>query len=220
MIKIVFEFESQNTTIQGNESEPFKEIIHRFSQKLSVDSNELEFYVNGQVIDPEKTVGNYLMKVNEGTMNVVASKKQKEENKDVIEQSKDIICPDCKEPCRININDYKIKLYECPNGHTTEGIKIDDFPKTQDINISLIICVQCKDKNMGNTYNKDFYRCLSCKNNICVLCKSSHDQNHNIIKYEQKNYVCSKHNELYTKYCNNAIIINVSIVKLNIKIII
>ena len=41
MIEIVFEFESQNTTIQGNESEPFKEIIHRFSQKLSVDSNEL-----------------------------------------------------------------------------------------------------------------------------------------------------------------------------------
>ena len=201
MIKIVFEFESQIISIQGNVSESFKIIINKFSQKTFLDTNEMEFYVNGQVIDPEKTVGNYLLKVNEETMKVIVIKKQKKENKDVIEQSKDIICPDCKEPCRINMNDYKIKLYECPNGHINEGIKIDDFPKTQDINISLIICDQCKDKNMGNTYNKDFYCCLSCKKNICVLCKTNHDSNHNIIKYEQKNYVCSKHNELYTKYC-------------------
>ena len=96
-------------------------------------------------------------------MKVVAIKQQKEENKDVIEQSKDIICPDCKEPCRINMNDYKINLYECPNGHINEGIKIDDFPKTQDINISLIICEQCKNKNKGNSYNNEFYRCLSAK---------------------------------------------------------
>ena len=145
MIKIVFEFESQIISIQGNVSESFKIIISKFSQKTFLDTNEMEFYVNGQVIDPEKTVGNYLLKVNEETMKVIVIKKQKEENKDVIEQSKDIICPDCKEPCRINMNDYKIKLYECPNGHITEGIKIDDFPKTQDINISLIICDQCKD---------------------------------------------------------------------------
>ena len=134
-------------------------------------------------------------------MKVVASKKHKEENNDAIEQSKDIICPQCKEECRVNMSDYKIKLYECPNGHINEGIKIDNFPKTQNINISSIICDQCKDMNMGNTYNREFYRCLICKKNICVLCKTSHDPNHNIIKYEQRNYVCLKHNELYTKYC-------------------
>ena len=139
MIKIVFEFESQNINIQGNASEPFKIIISKFCQKTFLDSNKIEFYVNGQVIDPEKTVGNYLLIANEGTMKVVAIKKQKEENKDVIEQSKDIIYPNCKEPCRINMNDYKIKLYECPNGHINERIKINDFPKTQEINISLIM---------------------------------------------------------------------------------
>ena len=128
MIKIVFEFESQIISIQGNVSESFKIIINKFSQKTFLDTNEMEFYVNGQVIDPEKTVGNYLLKVNEETMKVIVIKKQKKENKDVIEQSKDIICPDCKEPCRINMNDYKIKLYECRNGHINKGIKIDDFP--------------------------------------------------------------------------------------------
>ena len=166
MTNIEFEFETQNINIQGNSSETFKEIISRFCHKVFVDSNELEFCVNGQVIDPEKTIDYYLIKENEGIMKLVASKKHKEENKDVIEQSKDIICPDCKEPCRINMNDYKIKLYECPFGHINEGIKIDDLPKTQDINISIIICNQCKIKNKGNTYNNDFYPCLTCKKNI------------------------------------------------------
>ena len=85
MIEIVFEFESQNTTIQGNASQPFKEIISGFCHKVFADSNEIEFYVNGQVIDPEKTVGNYLIKANEGTLKVVSSKKHKEENNDAID---------------------------------------------------------------------------------------------------------------------------------------
>ena len=64
MIKIVFEFESQIISIQGNVSESFKIIINKFSQKTFLDTNEMEFYVNGQVIDPEKTVDNYLKKSN------------------------------------------------------------------------------------------------------------------------------------------------------------
>ena len=89
-------------------------------------------------------------------MKVLAVRKSNEDNRDVIESSKDIICPQCKEPCLIKLNDYQIKLYECRNGHTNEGIKIDDFQKTQEVNISLIICDQCKIKNKGNTYNNEF----------------------------------------------------------------
>ena len=203
MVTIEFLFESQNIFIQSNASEPFKEIISKFSQKINIDSSELEFLSNGNVIDPEKTLDNYLLNSNkvDGKIQIIASKKCKEDKIDVIEKSKDIICPECKEPCRIKLNDFKIKLYECCNGHINDGIKIDDFPKTQEINISLIVCEQCKIKNKGNTWNNEFYRCLNCKKNICVLCKSNHDTNHNIIKYEQKNYVCPKHNDLYIKYC-------------------
>ena len=53
---------------------------------------------------------------------------------------------------------------------------------------------------------KDFYRYLNCKKNICVLYKSSYDRNHNIMKYEHRNYLCLKHNELFTNYCKNVII--------------
>ena len=44
---------------------------------------------------------------------------------------------------------------------------------------------------------------LSCKQNICLLCKPKHDSNHNIIKYDQKNYICPKHNDFFIKYCED-----------------
>ena len=38
--------------------------------------------------------------------------------------------------------------------------------------------------------------------NICPLCKSSHDKKHMIINYDDKNYICSKHNdEKFTTFC-------------------
>ena len=32
-------------------------------------------------------------------------------------KSKDVICPECGELCRIKIIDYKIKINECKNNH-------------------------------------------------------------------------------------------------------
>ena len=66
------------------------------------------------------------------------------ETENIIEQSKDIIYPECKEPCILKIEDYHINLYDCRNGHTIKGIKIDEFKKTQEINASTITCDQCK----------------------------------------------------------------------------
>ena len=43
---------------------------------------------------------------------------------------------------------------------------------------------------------------MTCHQNLCILCQSYHDKKHNIINYDNKNYVCSKHNEPLIKYCN------------------
>jgi surface protein len=119
----------------------------------------------------------------------------------VMVKSKDIICPQCKEPCMITTEDYKIKLYECINGHTTENIKFIDFADTQMINESEIKCDKCKFKNKGNCPGDEFFRCLTCKENLCLLCKPNHDTRHNIIRYDQRNYICQIHNEPLIKYC-------------------
>ena len=197
---IEFEFEQKNFTIQAKSSDLFKDVIKSFESKLSIEPNSLDYLINGNIIDQEKKVEYYKLNNDNSKMKVVASNKYKENNNDVIVQSKDIICPKCKMIARIKIDDH-IKIFECCNNHVTEGIKIDDFPKTQNINISLIICGQCKLKNKGNTTNNDFYRCLTCKENICIICKSQHDVRHNIINYDQINYICPKHNDTYIKYC-------------------
>ena len=76
-----------------------------------------------------------------------------------------------------------------------------EFEETQKIYLKSIICDICKKNNKGNSYNKEFYICNTCNKDICLLCKSVHDQNHKIINYDDKNYICRKHNEPFHKYC-------------------
>ena len=39
--------------------------------------------------------------------------------------------------------------------------------------------------------------------NLCPLCKSKHDNNHSIINYDERNYICDKHNEYFINYCKD-----------------
>ena len=71
------------------------------------------------------------------------------------------------------------------------------------INISKIICQNCENYNKGSVHNNIFYRCNNCKKDLCPICYSNHDKNHNIINYDDKNYICEKHNMIYMAYCND-----------------
>ena len=68
--------------------------------------------------------------------------------------------------------------------------------------LKILIYTKCKEKNKSNTFNNEFFNCLTCKINICPLCKSFHDKIHNIINYENINFICPEHNEGYIKFCN------------------
>ena len=115
--------------------------------------------------------------------------------------SKKIICPECKEDINLKFNDYKICLYDCKNGHQMNDILLDEFERTQEINISKIICNSCNKSNKGLAYKNGFYFCLSCKFFLCPLCKSvSSWKKHNIINDCQKNIICQIHNNSFIKY--------------------
>ena len=81
----------------------------------------------------------------------------------------------------MDIKDYKINLYDWKNGHRKENILLNEFEETQNIYLSNIICDICKKNNKSISYNNIFYKCLTCNNNICPLCKSNHDKEHKII---------------------------------------
>ena len=69
------------------------------------------------------------------------------------------------------------------------------------IDESKIKCNICKDNNKSKSYKKQFYKCNSCKFNLCPLCKSAHDKSHNIIDYDLYNYLCETDNEIFISYC-------------------
>ena len=114
-------------------------------------------------------------------------------------QSKQIICPKCGENSIINFNNYKILINECKNGHETDNILLDEYEKTQIIDLSKIICEYCKKNNMSK-YNK-FYRCYYCKINLCPSCKSNHQESHIVEELETQNFLCDIHTDSFTSYC-------------------
>ena len=205
MVEIEFNFNQAITNIQAKLDDPFKDVINKFMQKSLLEPGSVNFLVNGKVINPNESVESHMSNFNKENKKmkiIVTMAVNDNSNKEqVIAKSKDIICQNCKEPCRIKTENYKIKLFECINGHIIEDIKFIDFDNTQKINESEIICNNCKFKNKGNCPADEFYRCLNCKLNLCLLCKPNHDPRHNIIKYDNMNYICQIHNEPLIKYC-------------------
>ena len=182
----------------------FQNVFNTYLQKSLLNPNYSYFLANGKQINSELTVERQMSDQNKQNkkMNVLVLLNEEGATQvQVMVKSKDIICPTCKEPCLISTENFKIKLFGCMNNHTKENINIKDFPDTQNINISNIICDKCKIKNKTDSVNNEFYQCLTCNYNICSLCKSVHQQDHYIINYEQKNYICNIHNEPFIKYC-------------------
>ena len=204
MINIEFDYNKEKILLQAKSNDIFRDVINKYLQKTLLNPNDTYFIANGKKINQSGTVESHMSDIDKESNEIkilVQLIEDEEGKKNIIDKSKEIICPSCQEPCLISIENYKIKLFGCINNHIINNIKIKDFPDTQKINISNIICNKCKIKNKGNSTKNDFYKCLNCNQNLCLLCRANHNINHNIIKYDLKNYICQKHNEPFIKYC-------------------
>ena len=207
MVEVEFNYQRNKTIIQGNLNDSIKDIITKYTNQENLDINNIYFISNEKAINNEDRLENIMSesdKINKKKIILAYSINSIINNENTyIKISNDVICPKCKEICKYEINDYKIKLSHCINGHITDNIKLDEFKSKQIIDISQIKCDKCKDKNKSNTFNNEFYICFICKMNLCPLCKSNHDETHTIIYYDNKNYICHKHNEIYIEYCED-----------------
>ena len=210
MSEVEFIYNGAKIIIQCKSNEKMKNICQNLANQIQINKNDIYFSYNGKAgiqFNEELTFEEMINKEDKkrNKMSILVTKKEnidKEEENDII-KSKDIICPKCGESIRMDIIDYKITLYECKNGHKIENILLDKFVNTQKIDRAKIKCEICKEKNKSIIYNNNFYRCITCKKNICQLCKLNHDKTHQIINYTDKYYICEKHNENYTSYCEN-----------------
>ena len=195
-----------------------EEICKRYVQIIKQDIDKLIFIYSGNLIDEELK---YEEQINEedkfrNEINILVYEKYKT----IINKKKlllkEIICPICQENIFMKINDYQINLSKCKNGHNYNNLLLKEFNNIQNIDISKIICDICKIvlllflicdickiKNKSNTFKNSFYKCYNCKINLCPLCKSKHDNNHNIINYDKRNFICYKHKDNFIKYCND-----------------
>ena len=205
MVEVVFNYDGIDTMIQCNKSDKMSDIIEKFLVKTQKKGENLYYLYNGSGINKDLTFdeqANELDK-NRNKMNIVLNRyfgNQNEINEII---SKDIICPICKENTLIDINNFKINFHGCKNNHNINDILLDKYEETQKIDLNMIICDVCKRNSKGKAHKNLFYICNTCNKNICSLCKSIHDNNHIIINYDDKNYICKIHNEPFTKYCKS-----------------
>ena len=192
--------------MQCSHEEKMKEIFEKFAVKAQKDINSLNFLYGGDNVNGELTL-NELIKDDEQIKILVIENNKKiivDDDNNGIVKSKEIICPKCYENCLLKLKNYKISLFGCKNGDICNNILLDDFEKTQNINIANIVCDNCNKTNKYQAYENKFYKCLICDKNLCPLCNISHYNIHqNIINYEQKNYICSIHKESYISYCSS-----------------
>ena len=204
--QIEFSYNGVNIIMQCKANEKLKDIFKNFKYKIKAEKEVLIYMYNEIIISNEELTFEEISNSEDKKrkkMNILVIKEEVSEvhQYDNIIKSKDIICPDCNEDIKLNIEDYIINLFGCKNNHNINNIFLDKFESTQNKNISKIICQKCKKYNKGNVHNNKFYICNSCKMNICPICFSNHDKKHNIINYDDKNYICSLHNKIYNAYC-------------------
>ena len=139
MVEIEFDFNQAITNIQAKLDDPFKDVINKFMQKSLLEPGSVNFLVNGKVINPNESVESHMSNFNKENKNmkiIVTMAVNDNSNKEqVIAKSKDIICQNCKEPCRIKTENYKIKLFECINGHIIEDTINSDMNKDKSVRI-------------------------------------------------------------------------------------
>ena len=201
MIKVEFNYDSVITLIQAMSEDKMGEICFKYFQKTQIDMNNIIYIYSGKIVNPNLSISQIINKVDKerNKMNILVVEIESQDQNLI--KSPHIICPICKESARYEVKDYKFRIYNCKNEHITDNILLNDFENTQLIDESLIICGQCKINNKSNAYNKEMYICNKCNMNLCPLCKSKHDKNHNIINYEQRHFICSEHNKQYNSYC-------------------
>ena len=209
MAEIEFNYKGNKTIIQCDPNDKMKDIIKKFCTKIENDKDKMCFLYAGNRINEELTFSKQANNIDKErkimsilVSDIMSNINNSNINKSLI-KSKTVICPECKENIRIDIQEYKIKLYDCKNGHKRENIILNQFESTQFIDESKIICEICRTANKSESYDKKFNRCFICKKNLCHLCKSKHDKTHYIIDYDQKNYLCDLHFESYNSYCKD-----------------
>jgi len=203
MALALFLYNGIETKIHCNIDEKMSSIINKFIFKSKIDVNKAQFLYNGNQINFNLTFFEQANQIDKQrkimSILVYDNNTLKISVNEGIISSKEVICPKCKENCLIDIKNYKIRLFNCKNGHEFNNILLSEFYNLQNINENEIKCNNCNNTK-NKVYNKQFYKCINCKINLCPLCSQKH-KTHELLDYNNIHYFCSDHKDFYVSYC-------------------
>jgi hypothetical protein len=164
MSECVFNFNGENIVIQCTIDDKLLDIFNKFVTKLGKDLNDIYFIYGGGKIDENSNNLTINEIANEedrkrNKMNILAYEIKKNIPKNNIIKSSEIICFECGENAICFIDNYKINLFGCKNGHKINNILFNEFENKNTRDESKIMCNICKKNNKANSFNRLFYKC-------------------------------------------------------------
>ncbi len=176
--------------------------FEKFCSKSGVTLNNVYFMYLSTKLDnnSNQRIGDFFVNTNDIKILVFDSKSEtnhSEEQK--LKESKDFICPLCKNTANIHFNGYNISVNNCSEKHNLTDLSIDKLIGTQLIDENKISCSRCSESKVNSIR---FYYCNDCGKNLCSSCLSKHYYKHNIVNYNEKNFFCKEHGEKFVDYCD------------------
>ena len=150
MSEVIFNYKGEQTIIQCQQNSKMKDICQNYSVKISKDISNLVFLYNGTQLKEDlnfielankfdKERNKMAILVTENNNTPITPIKKNQNN-----LAKEILCPECNEPIKIKLENYKVKLSECKNGHKNKILLLSEFKQQLFYDESKIICDLCK----------------------------------------------------------------------------
>ena len=99
--------------------------------------NSVHYLYNGTIITNINLTINEIIKSfdkKNNKMSIQIIDSEKNEENDINIKPKQVICPQCKTIAKMDINNYRIRIYNCINNHDIKNILLENFEKDQKIN--------------------------------------------------------------------------------------
>ena len=153
MSELIFAYNGTSINIQAQSNEILSAVIDRFCLKVNVNRNKIYFLNSGEKLNENLKVDEIKLNDENKRIILVNDNNDINNNNNYLKRSNEIICPECYKKAFIEIDNYKIRIKNCINKHNNI-ILINEFEDSQLIDLSKIICNNCKNINMGKCLQK------------------------------------------------------------------
>ena len=126
MATVEFTHNGIKTDIQCQENDKMEDIINNFCIKSEIKKDGLYFIYGGNLVNESNSfikLANSL-DIERKKISILVYENEPIPEENYLKKSKYIICPECNENIRINVKNFRIELFDCPNGHSKENLSI------------------------------------------------------------------------------------------------